>query len=259
MILDKIIEEKKKEVEQAKSKVSLNELIKKVSSVAEPRAFKETISKSGKIKLIAEIKKVSPSKGVFREDFEPVEIAKAYEAAGASCLSILTDKKFFQGDIAYLKAVREAVKLPILRKDFIIDKYQIYESLCAGADSILLIAQVLSDAQLREFSSICAELKLDALCEVHNEEDLDKALKADCAVIGINNRNLQTFEEDLGVTARLIKKVPKDKIIVSESAIKTAKDVMYLHSLGVSAVLIGEAFMRSDDIEAKVKEIMGNG
>ena len=259
MILDKIVQEKKKEVQEAKENISLEELKEKASSVSGLRSFKEAISKSDRINLIAEIKKASPSKGVLRKNFNPVEIAKAYEASGAAALSILTDKKFFQGDIAYLQSVRDAVSLPILRKDFIIDQYQIYQSLCAGADSILLIAQILSDAQLREFSDICAGLKLDALCEVHNKEDLDKVLKANCAVIGINNRNLQTFEENLEVTAQLIEKIPKDKIVVSESAIKTAKDVKYLQGLGMHAVLIGEAFMCSSDIASKVKELMGNG
>ena len=187
----------------------------------------------------------------------PVKIARTYESSGACALSILTDKKFFQGDLAYLKAVREAVDLPILCKDFIIDKYQIYESVCHGADVILLIARLLSEEKLKEFYSLCTQLKLEVVCEVHNDQDLDKVSGGDFAVIGINNRDLNTFEEDLQASARLIKKIPKDKIIISESAIKTFKDVKYLQDLGVNAVLIGEAFMRSPDISAKVKEIMG--
>ncbi len=256
MILDQIVEEKKKEVEQAKVEVPLAKLIERSSSVGQLRGFKEAITQPGKISLIAEIKKASPSKGVLREEFEPVEIARTYESSGACALSILTDKKFFQGDIAYLNAVREAVNLPILRKDFIVDKYQIYESVCSGADSVLLIAQLLSEDELSEFSKVCAQLNLEAVWEVHNEKDLDKVLPQDVTIIGINNRNLQTFEEDLRLSAQLIKKIPKGKIVVSESAIKSSKDVKYLQDLGVNAVLIGETFMRSPDISSKVKELM---
>lgn len=256
MILDQIVEEKKKEVEQARLEVSQEELIKRTVALGFRRSFKEAISQPGKLNLIAEIKKASPSKGILRQDFDPVGIARIYEAAGASALSIITDKKFFQGDLTFLKAVKDAVNLPILRKDFIIDQYQIYQSVSAGAGSLLLIARLLSSGELSKFSSLCAHLKLDVLCEVHSEEDLDKALGADCALIGINNRNLDTFAEDLQVSARLIKKIPKDKIVVSESAIRTAEDVKYLQDLGVHAVLIGEAFMRSPNINAKVKELM---
>lgn len=256
MLLDRIIKEKKEEIEQAKAKTSLAELMERASSCAgRLRGFKQAVSRPGKINLIAELKQASPSKGLLRQDFAPVKIAQEYEDSGAAALSILTDKKFFQGDIAYLKSVREAVSLPILRKDFIIDKYQIYESVCAGADSVLLIAQILSEEKLREFCQLCAELRLDAVCEVHSEEDLDKVLRQEIEIIGINNRALQTFKEDLQVSARLIKKIPQGKIVISESAIKTAQDVRYLQGLGVNAVLIGEAFMRSADIAAKVKEL----
>ena len=258
MILEKIILKKREEIKEAKSKLSLEELIDRVASFGELRGFKEAISKNGKLNLIAEIKKASPSKGLLRENFNPVEIAEIYQASGADCLSVLTDKAFFQGDLNYLKAVRQVTTLPILRKDFIIDKYQIYESLMSGADAILLISQLLSADQLHEFYQICQELNLDVLCEVHNEEDLDKALKANYEIIGINNRNLQTFQEDLEVTTNLIKRIPQEKVVVSESAIKTHLDIKHLESLGVRAVLIGEAFMRSENIEAKVREVMGD-
>jgi len=258
MILDRIVEEKRKEIERAKVEFPLKELIEMSGNFAgHLRDFKETISRKGQINLIAEIKKASPSKGILREDFEPVEIARAYEASGACALSILTEEKFFQGNIGYLKTVREAVNLPILRKDFIIDEYQIYESVCAGADSVLLIAQLLSEEQLKEFSRLCAQLNLDAVCEVHSEEDLDKVLRQDLEIIGINNRNLQTFKEDLQVTSGLIKRIPKGKVVISESGIKSFEDVKFLQSLGVNTVLIGEAFMYSTDIAAKVKEVMG--
>lgn len=257
MILDRIVAEKKKEIERNKEKAPLKELIIKSSSyIAQLRGFKEAISQPGKINLIAEIKRASPSKGILREDFDPLKIAKSYAASGASALSILTEKNFFQGDIAYLKSVKNAVNLPILRKDFIVDEYQIYESVCAGADSILLIAQLLSEKQLAEFYSLCVQLKLDAVCEVHNEEDLDKVLPCDIEIVGINNRSLKTFSEDLQVSANLIKKIPQGKVVISESGIKSSLDVKYLQSLGVNAVLIGEAFMRSEDIGAKVKELM---
>ena len=258
MILDQIIAVKRKEVEQAKARVPLSELKKQSASAGQLRNFKEAISQPGKLNLIAEIKKASPSKGLLREDFEPVKIAKTYQACGASALSILTDKEFFQGELSFLQAVRAAVNLPILRKDFIIDQYQLYESVCAGADAVLLIARILSPDELKEFYSLCTELKLGTLCEVHDEQDLEKVLRCGCETIGINNRNLKTFEEDLQVSARLCKEIPDDKIVVSESAIRNLKDVKYLEGLGISAVLIGEAFMRSEDIEAKVKQLMGH-
>jgi indole-3-glycerol phosphate synthase len=258
MILDRIIAEKKKEIVGAQGRVSLTRLIDRSASfVAQVKDFKKSISQPDKINLIAEIKKASASQGVLREDFDPVQIAEDYNSSGASALSILTDKKFFQGDIAYLQIVRERVNLPILRKDFIIDQYQIYESLCAGADAVLLIARLLSEQRLGEFFQVCTQLNLAAVCEVHSEEDLDKALRQDLEIIGINNRNLQTFKEDLKVSAQLIKKIPKGKIVISESGIKRYEEVKYLRSLGVNAVLIGEAFMRSKDIGAKVREVMG--
>ncbi len=257
MVLDRIVAEKKKEIERDKEKAPLKELIARASSwSAQPRGFKEAISRTGKINLIAEIKKASPSKGILREDFDPLKIAKTYAGSGASALSILTEKNFFQGNIAYLKSVKGAVDLPILRKDFIVDEYQIYESVCAGADSILLIAQLLSKKQLAEFYSLCVQLKLDAVCEVHNEEDLDKVLPCNVEIVGINNRSLESFSEDLQVSANLIKRIPQGKVVISESGIKSSADVNYLQSLGVNAVLIGEAFMRSKDIAAKVKELM---
>lgn len=258
-MLDQIITEKKKELVKIKAVLSLQELTKKASSfIGQQKKFKQAISQPGKINLIAEIKKASASKGILRTSFEPVKIARTYASAGARALSILTETKFFQGDLAYLRAVREAVDLPILRKDFIIDQYQIYESACAGADAILLIAQLLPEGQLAEFSRLCLRLNLQAVGEVHNEEDLDKVLRQDIGIIGINHRDLRTFAEDLNLSAALVKKIPQDKIVIAESAIKTYEDVQYLQGLGVNAVLIGEAFMRSEDIGAKVKELMGN-
>jgi indole-3-glycerol phosphate synthase len=258
MLLEKIVAQKIKEVEQAKRDVSLAELKEKSAGcINQVRDFKKAISPLHKMNLIAEIKKASPSRGLLRKDFDPVKIAQTYESCGAEALSILTEKNFFQGDIAYLAVVREKVGLPILRKDFIIDAYQIYESVCAGADSVLLIARLLSKKQLKEFCSLCAQLNLEPVCEVHNEEELDKVLDQDSAIIGINNRDLDTFEEDLDVTTRLMKKIPREKIVISESAIKSFQDVKYLAGAGVRTVLIGEAFMRSRSIPATLKQLMG--
>lgn len=258
MILDKIIAEKKNEVKKARARLSLEEMARESRKfLAEIRDFAQAVAQDNKICLIAEIKKASPSKGILRQDFDPVQIAEIYAGCGACALSVITDKKFFQGDIRYLRNIRQAVKLPLLRKDFIIDEYQIYESVCAGADAVLLITQLLTPEQLRHFYSLSKQMRLSVVCEVHNEADLDKALAEDAAIIGINNRNLQTFAEDLQTTERLMRRAPKGKIIISESAIKTYDDVRYLQKLGVHAVLIGEALMRSENIRAKVRELMG--
>ncbi|MBN3038865.1 MAG: indole-3-glycerol phosphate synthase TrpC [Candidatus Omnitrophica bacterium] len=258
MILDEIVEVKKKEVEAAKAEVSLRELSAQTSSfIPEQRSLKGAIYAKDKISLIAEIKKASPSVGVLREEFNPLEIACIYEACGAAALSVLTDKQFFQGDISYLKVAKDVVNIPILRKDFIIDPYQVYESVCAGADAVLLIARILSKEQFKELYSLCTELRIEVLCEVHSKEDLEKIPLEEVEIIGVNNRNLQNFQEDLTLSAQLMKKIPKEKVVVSESGIKTSEDVQYLKGLGVNSVLIGEAFMRSQDIATAVREIMG--
>lgn len=257
-MLNKIIAEKKKEVKKARVRLSLEEMAQESRKfLAEIRDFALAIAQDNKISLIAEIKQASPSKGILRQDFHPVRIAEIYAGCGAAALSVLTDKKFFQGDIRYLRDIRQAVKLPLLRKDFIIDEYQIYESVCAGADAVLLITRLLSKEQFGHFYALSKQLRLSAVCEVHNEADLDKALEQDAAIIGINNRNLQTFAEDLQTTERLMRRIPKGKIVISESAIRTPEDVRYLQELGVNAVLIGEALMRSENIRAKARELMG--
>jgi indole-3-glycerol phosphate synthase len=257
MILTKIIEEKKREVEIAKEKLPLDKVRKKLMVLPSQRSFKQAISKEHDISLIAEIKKASPSSGVLRRDFDPLKIAQVYRAYGAAALSILTDEKFFNGALSYIDLVKREVYLPILRKDFIIDKYQIYESKLFGADAVLLIADLLSRSELLQFMEICRNLTMDVVVEVHNEEDLNKSLSVDSEIIGINNRNLYDFQVDLGVTSNLIRSIPEGKIIISESGIKTYEDIMFLKSLGVNAVLIGETFMRSDDIGSKVRELMG--
>lgn len=256
MILSRIIEEKRKVVEESKRVKPQNELLKEIKNLSVKSLFKKNISRAHHINLIAEIKKASPSKGILRGDFNPVKIAITYQANGASAISILTDERFFEGKLEYLVKVRSNVSIPILRKDFFIDEYQIYETVAAGADAILLICDILSMGELTRFYNIATELGLDCLVEVHNEEDIEKALAIDAAIIGINNRDLHSFKVDLGVTQRLIRMIPQSKVIVSESGIKCYEDIMFLKSLGVNAILIGEAFMESDDIAAKMREIM---
>jgi len=261
MILNNIVEEKKKEIEIAKKKIPQKDLLEQIgnrSSHPKPHFFKHSLAKRNHIHLIAEIKKASPSAGVLREDFDPLRIALAYEANGASAISILTDEKFFQGQLSHLDRVKKNVRLPVLRKDFIIDEYQIYESIAHGADAALLIADLLTAEELKGFASIGKENKFDFLVEVHSEEDVQKALDSNCDIIGINNRDLHTFKVDVHTTTRLINVIPRDKIIVSESGIKTRENVSYLRSLGVDAVLIGEVFMRSEDIGRTIKELMGS-
>ena len=257
MFLNQIIERKREEVAALKNKVSAEELLVKAAALPAPLDFRKAVTNHHKVHLIAEIKKASPSAGVIRKDFDPVKIAQVYQAYGASAVSVLTDKEFFSGHLSYIKHVKAAIRLPVLRKDFIIDAHQIYESRAAGADAILLIAQLLSLEELTAFIDLGRELGMGCLVEVHSEEDMEKAVRADADIIGINNRNLHTFKVDIHITTRLAKLIPKGKTIVSESGIGTHENIIYLHTLGVNAVLIGEAFMRSDDIGAKVKELLG--
>ena len=256
MILSRIIEDKRRVVEEAKKSVAQDELARRARTVYVKSQFKKVVSRPHHINLIAELKKASPSKGIIRGDFNPVKIAITYEANGASALSVLTDERFFEGKLEYIKKIKESVSLPILRKDFIIDEYQIYETVASGADAVLLIAEILSAAELKRFYNVAKDLGLDVLVEVHNEENVDKALGSNADMIGINNRDLHTFKVDLGTAQRLIRLIPKDRVTVAESGIKTYEDVMFLKSLGVNSVLIGEAFMESDDIAAKMREIM---
>jgi indole-3-glycerol phosphate synthase len=223
------------------------------------RGFGKALSRSGAIRLIAEVKKASPSKGVIRGDFDPVRIAQAYEQAGASCISVLTEEKFFQGRLEYLAAIRKAAGLPLLRKDFIIDEYQVYEARAAGADAVLLIAACLEKDQMAEYLGIAGQLGLDALVESHTYRELDKTLLAGATLVGINNRDLSTFTVSLDTTLDLLKDIPDDRIVVSESGIKTRDDVVKLEKAGVDAVLVGEGLMREKDIGKKVKELLGKG
>ncbi len=225
--------------------------------------------KSGPVALIAEVKKASPSAGVIRPDFDPVRIAREYEAAGASCLSVLTDEKFFQGSLQYLKQIRGAVKLPLLRKDFIIDERQLLEAVEWGADAVLLIAAILSDAQLQHFHALSTGAGLAALVEVHDEAELDRALDAGAELIGVNNRNLKTFKVDLATTELLASRLlsfPRNTqhatghsapLLVAESGIHARADVERLAKCGAQAILVGESLMRHADIAAKARELLG--
>lgn len=219
--------------------------------------FKRAVSEPGHMNLIAEVKKASPSKGLIRDDFNPDEIARAYEKAGAAALSVLTEEDFFQGKAAYLKRITELSSVPALMKDFLIDELQLFEARYCGASAVLLIAAILSDGQMKDLYQAASALDLDCLVEIHNEEELDRVMKAGVHIIGVNNRDLHSFEVSLAVSERIVPRIPKDRVIVSESGIRTFEDVSRLKDFGVHAVLIGETFMRERDIGAKVREVMG--
>lgn len=257
-VLKTILKRKAEEVAERSSKISLRRLSQQAAASPEPVGFTEAIDARMVFQqpaIIAEIKRASPSKGVIREQFYPAEIAESYERGGATCLSVLTDEYFFHGSDKYLQQVRAACMLPILRKDFVIDPYQIYESRAIGADCILLIVAALGDAKLHELASLAGHLGMDILVEVHNEEELRRALPLNTRLIGINNRDLRTFKTDINTTLRLIPLIPKRHIIVSESGINTSKEVATLRKSGVHAFLIGEAFMRAEDPGSALEEL----
>lgn len=256
--LEQILEEKQNEVRKRLRNISLIVLEERARNMPRARDFARALQAPGP-SLIAEIKRKSPSSGVLRNSFDPVNIAREYEEAGASAISVLTDEKYFGGSLSYLKKIREKTALPLLQKDFILEGCQIYEARCAGADAVLLISSILDRVKLEFLCALCAEVGLAALVEVHDLKDLEKALAAQAGIIGINNRNLKTFRTDLCVTERLLKQIPKDRIVISESGIKVREDVRQLEKLGVDAILVGEALMRSPNIKRKVKELLGSG
>ncbi len=249
-ILKKIIHRKAEEVAERTAKLPLKQLMESRDGLPQPRGFVAAIERKIKVSkaaVIAEVKKASPSRGVIREDFRPADIARSYEQGGAACLSVLTDIDFFQGADAYLKEARAACTLPVLRKDFMIDPYQLYEARAMGADCILLIAACLDDARLSGLSDLAAELALDVLVEVHDAEELERALRLDNRLIGINNRNLRTFETSLQTTIELLAQIPEDRIVVTESGIHTHEDVALMWQNSVHSFLVGEAFMRAEE------------
>ncbi|NIM03785.1 indole-3-glycerol phosphate synthase TrpC [bacterium] len=254
-ILGKIVSYKKSSVQEKKGKIPLAKLKERIDSLPAARDFKGAISLPGKISLICEIKKASPSSGLICKEFHPKEIARTYEKNGAGAISVLTEDKYFQGDISHLFSVKQIVNIPILRKDFIIDEYQLYESRAFGADALLLIASLLDAEQISQFLKITRGLGMEALVEVHSDEDLEKVLATPAEVIGINNRNLKDFTVDLNTTKNLRKKIPKEKIVVSESGIKTRDDVLLLKNTGINAILIGQVLLESGDIGKKMGEL----
>ena len=271
-ILDTIVEEKTREVARLSQRaVSTADLKRAVEARGGLRDFAGALRRPrrGAVALIAEVKKASPSAGLIRADFDPVRIAREYEAAGASCLSVLTDEKFFQGSLEYLRLIRQAVNLPLLRKDFIIDERQILEAVEGGADAILLIVAILNDAQLRQFHALATGAGLAVLVEVHDEAELERALAAGAQLVGVNNRNLKNFKVDLATTERLAARLHlsapsaqhvtggSSSLLVAESGIHTHSDVERLAKCGAQAILVGESLMRHSDIAAKVSELLG--
>jgi indole-3-glycerol phosphate synthase len=258
-ILDQIVATKRIEIERAKQALPAAELQARLTDAPPVRDFFAPLAAGGPIKLIAEVKKASPSKGVIRADFDPVAIARIYEAHGATCLSVLTDQPYFQGSLESLCKVRQAVKIPVLRKDFILDSYQLLEARVAGADAVLLIAECLDDCHLRKLHNEAIELGLTPLVEFYEPANLERVLAAGAQLIGVNNRDLRSFAVDLDHTIRMREKVPLDCVLVGESGIETRADVLRLQAAGVDAMLVGESLMREPDIGAAVDRLLARG
>jgi indole-3-glycerol phosphate synthase len=256
-ILDRIVATKRTEIAAAKQAVAESELRRRIDDAPPPRDFFQALSAPGPIKLIAEIKKASPSRGVIRGDFRPLEIAETYAQHGATCLSVLTDAHYFQGSLEILSDVHRHVTLPVLRKDFILDRYQLLEARSAGADAVLLIAECLDDCQLRSLHNEALECGLVPLVELYDPANLPRVLDAGATLLGINNRDLHTFEVNLDHTLRMREKVPDGCLLVSESGISSREDVLRLEAAGVDAILVGETLMASRDIGAAVDRLLG--
>jgi indole-3-glycerol phosphate synthase len=261
-VLARICNDKRAEVAAEKSSRGIDALRHEIAAKAGPTrgfgyALKEAAC-SGRYALITEIKKASPSSGLIRRDFDPTGLARAYQAGGAACLSVLTERRHFLGEPAHLKAARAAVTLPVLRKDFIIDPWQVYESRAMGADCILLIMAALTDTQARELEQVAMSLDMDVLVEVHDHEELDRALLLETTLVGINNRNLKTLESDLETTVRLAPFVPPDRFVIAESGIRDTADLRRLSAVGPQAYLVGESLMRQADVTNAVRELLGD-
>lgn len=256
-ILERILVTKREEIAAAKVRTPDVELNDMLTDAPPVRDFFAALAEPGPIKLIAEVKKASPSKGVIRADFDPVEIASIFEQNGATCISVLTDHQYFQGNLEYLHRIRQQAAVPLLRKDFILDRRQLVEARVFGADAVLLIAECLDDCMLRSLHNEALELGLTPLVEIYEEQNLDRVLEAGATLIGVNNRDLRTFQVDLNRTAQLAKQIPSNCVLVGESGISTRSDVVFLESAGASAVLVGENLMASDDIGEQVRFLLG--
>ncbi len=256
-ILDKIVAAKLREIERAKAAVPSAELEKRLADAPPVRDFFAALADGPPCRLIAEVKKASPSKGVIREDFDAVEIARTYEQHGARCISVLTDVEYFQGSLDYLRQVRAAVGLPVLRKDFVLDTYQVVEARAAGADAVLLIAECLDDEQLSALYSSIIEQGMTPLVELFEPANLQRVVALGAKLIGINNRDLRTFSTDLEHTIRLRSRIPSDRVVVGESGIRTHADVERLEAAGVGAILVGESLLRQPDVGAAVDVLLG--
>ena len=257
-ILKRILQRKIEEIAACKQRAPLDHLRQQLETDSAPRGFVSSLrgkQSSGLSAVIAEIKKASPSQGVIREDFDPVQIAKSYADGGAACISVLTDRDFFQGHDDYLVAARNACLLPVIRKDFIIDPYQVYEARVFGADCILLIVAALEDRTLKDLYRLSNDLGMDTLVEVHNQQELDRAMLLDLDIIGINNRNLHTFETSLSTTLDLLYQLPESCLVVTESGIHGSEDVQLMRDHGVNSFLVGEAFMRAEDPGAELRAL----
>ena len=256
MVLEGIVNAKRREISSRKGIAPLFRLREVMRDLSPPRDFMRAINRLP-CSIIAEVKKRSPSKGRIRGDFDPLKIAALYQENGAAAISVLTDEEFFGGSRTYLSGIREVVDIPLLRKDFIIDPYQIYETRALGGDALLLIASLL-EGQLEEYIRLAQKVGLATLVEIHTREELEKALATDAEIIGINNRDLKTFSTDLETTLELAPSIPKDRIVVSESGINTREDIETLMQAGVHSFLVGEALMRSEDIGGKLRELLGS-
>jgi indole-3-glycerol phosphate synthase len=257
-ILDEIVAHKRREIAAAKAACPPEQLERRLDDAPAVRNFFSPLAEAGPIRLIAEVKKASPSKGLIRADFDPLAIAQTYEEHGASCLSVLTDRQFFQGDLAYLGTIRSQVSLPVLRKDFILDPYQLLEARVAGADAVLLIAECLDDCHLRSLHNEALQLGMSPLVELYEPENLTRVFDAGATLIGINNRDLHTFQTDLEHTLRMRDRIPDECLLVAESGIRTRADVERLEAAGVDAILVGETLMASPDIGAAVDALLGH-
>lgn len=258
MILDEICSYKREEVSTAKARHPMTAVQEHAKEAQPPRDFRYALRREG-ISLIAEVKRASPSRGALLEGMDPVDLASIYEESGARAISVLTDEKFFQGSLDDLVAVRRSVSVPCLRKEFIVDPYQVYEARAYNADAILLIVRILSNSELREYRELAESLGMAALVECHEAEEVERALESGAHIIGINNRDLSTFEVDFNTTFELKKLVPGGKVLVSESGIHTREHVRMLANGGVDAILVGEALVTSRDVRAKIRELLGDG